>query len=235
MFTLAILVGVFIALGAVFATTAAAGTAGAVPYGVQRLIVGTGLRQRPSRIRFRQRGTHSVEDRTEQTAFRISAGRVPGEPLQSAGVSGRLVDVQRTVHDRSHPGNCPTDRMLRCGRLRAQYCQHVLCAGGVACSMRCVERVLVDGQQFARRLRRHYLVRVSLEESVAGHHWKCHRWRRAGRSRLLVRLPAFESFCHPAVIVTPAVLAKLSSVGIVSQRAAFPIRRFELSCWPFSL
>ena len=41
MFTLAILAGAFIALGAVFATTAAAGTAGAVPYGVQRLIVGT--------------------------------------------------------------------------------------------------------------------------------------------------------------------------------------------------
>ena len=41
MFMLAVLAGAFIALGAVFATTAAAGTAGTVPYGVQRLIVGT--------------------------------------------------------------------------------------------------------------------------------------------------------------------------------------------------
>tara|TARA_R110002072_G_scaffold13481_2_gene56828 strand:- start:17693 stop:18544 length:852 start_codon:yes stop_codon:yes gene_type:complete len=41
MFMLAVLAGAFIALGAVFATTAAAGTSGVVPYGVQRLIVGT--------------------------------------------------------------------------------------------------------------------------------------------------------------------------------------------------
>lgn len=75
--------------------------------------------------------------------------------------------------------------------------------------MRCVEHVLVDGQQLARRVRRQYVVRVSLEESVAGHHLDCHRWMRAGRSRLLVHLPAFNSFCRPAVI------AKLSSVGIV--------------------
>ena len=41
MFTLAVLAGAFIALGAVFATTAAAGTSGVIPYGIQRLIVGT--------------------------------------------------------------------------------------------------------------------------------------------------------------------------------------------------
>lgn len=41
MFTLAVLAGAFIALGAVFATTAAAGTAGTLPYGIQRLVVGT--------------------------------------------------------------------------------------------------------------------------------------------------------------------------------------------------
>lgn len=41
MFTLAVLAGAFIALGAVFATTVAAGSAGALPYGVQRLLVGT--------------------------------------------------------------------------------------------------------------------------------------------------------------------------------------------------
>lgn len=41
MFALAVLAGAFIALGAVFATTVAAGTAGQLPYGVQRLLVGT--------------------------------------------------------------------------------------------------------------------------------------------------------------------------------------------------
>jgi formate transporter len=40
MFVLAILAGAFIALGALFATTVAAGTAGAMPYGVVRLLVG---------------------------------------------------------------------------------------------------------------------------------------------------------------------------------------------------
>ena len=41
MFALAVLAGAFIALGAVFATTVAAGTSGQLPYGVQRLLVGT--------------------------------------------------------------------------------------------------------------------------------------------------------------------------------------------------
>jgi formate/nitrite transporter len=40
MFVLAILAGAFIALGALFATTVAAGTSGAMPYGVARLLVG---------------------------------------------------------------------------------------------------------------------------------------------------------------------------------------------------
>ena len=39
-FVLAILAGAFIALGAMFATTVAAGTSGAMPYGVARLLVG---------------------------------------------------------------------------------------------------------------------------------------------------------------------------------------------------
>lgn len=41
MFVLAVLAGAFIALGAVFATTVAAGSSGMVPYGIQRLLVGT--------------------------------------------------------------------------------------------------------------------------------------------------------------------------------------------------
>jgi len=41
MFVLAILAGAFIAFGAVFATTVAAGSAGSLLYGVQRLLVGT--------------------------------------------------------------------------------------------------------------------------------------------------------------------------------------------------
>lgn len=40
MFILAVLAGAFIALGAVFATTVAAGTSGALPYGVAKLLVG---------------------------------------------------------------------------------------------------------------------------------------------------------------------------------------------------
>ncbi len=40
MFVLAILAGAFIALGAAFATTVSAGTAGAIPYGVVRLLAG---------------------------------------------------------------------------------------------------------------------------------------------------------------------------------------------------
>ncbi|TAK22746.1 MAG: formate transporter FocA [Chloroflexota bacterium] len=40
MFTLAVLAGAFIALGAMFATTTSAGLAGAVPYGLARLAVG---------------------------------------------------------------------------------------------------------------------------------------------------------------------------------------------------
>jgi formate/nitrite transporter len=40
MFTLAILAGAFIALGALFATTAAAGTSGVLPYGVARILTG---------------------------------------------------------------------------------------------------------------------------------------------------------------------------------------------------
>mgnify|MGYP001572186607 CR=1 FL=1 len=40
MFVLAILAGAFIALGALFATTVAAGTSGTMPYGVVRLLVG---------------------------------------------------------------------------------------------------------------------------------------------------------------------------------------------------
>jgi formate transporter FocA len=40
MFVLAVLAGAFIALGAMFATTVTAGTAGAVPYGVARLLAG---------------------------------------------------------------------------------------------------------------------------------------------------------------------------------------------------
>jgi formate transporter FocA len=40
MFVLAILAGAFIALGAVFATTVAAGTSGAMPFGIARLCVG---------------------------------------------------------------------------------------------------------------------------------------------------------------------------------------------------
>jgi formate transporter len=39
-FVLAILAGAFIALGAIFATTVSAGTAGAMPYGVAKLLVG---------------------------------------------------------------------------------------------------------------------------------------------------------------------------------------------------
>jgi formate transporter len=39
-FVLAVLAGAFIALGAVFATTVSAGTAGVVPYGVARLLAG---------------------------------------------------------------------------------------------------------------------------------------------------------------------------------------------------
>lgn len=39
-FTLAVLAGAFIALGAVFATTVATGTTGALPFGVSRLLVG---------------------------------------------------------------------------------------------------------------------------------------------------------------------------------------------------
>lgn len=41
MFVLAVLAGAFISFGAVFATTVAAGSAGAVPFGIQRLLVGT--------------------------------------------------------------------------------------------------------------------------------------------------------------------------------------------------
>jgi formate transporter len=40
-FTLAVLAGAFIALGSVFATTVAAGTSGALPYGLVRLLVGS--------------------------------------------------------------------------------------------------------------------------------------------------------------------------------------------------
>ena len=40
MFTLAILAGAFIALGAMFATTALAGTTGVIPYGVARVLAG---------------------------------------------------------------------------------------------------------------------------------------------------------------------------------------------------
>ena len=40
MFTLALLAGAFIGLGAMFATTTAAGTAGVVPYGVVRVLTG---------------------------------------------------------------------------------------------------------------------------------------------------------------------------------------------------
>ncbi len=40
-FTLAVLAGAFIALGAIFATTVAAGTSGVVPYGVARLLIGS--------------------------------------------------------------------------------------------------------------------------------------------------------------------------------------------------
>src|SRR6266487_5886462 len=40
MFVLAILAGAFIALGAVFATTVAAGTSGTMPFGIARLCVG---------------------------------------------------------------------------------------------------------------------------------------------------------------------------------------------------
>jgi formate transporter len=40
MFSLAILAGIFIGLGAMFATTAAAGTAGVLPYGVARVLTG---------------------------------------------------------------------------------------------------------------------------------------------------------------------------------------------------
>lgn len=40
MFSLAILAGIFIGLGAMFATTAAAGTAGVLPYGVTRVLTG---------------------------------------------------------------------------------------------------------------------------------------------------------------------------------------------------
>jgi formate transporter len=40
MFTLAILAGAFIGLGAIFATTAASGTSGILPYGVVRLLTG---------------------------------------------------------------------------------------------------------------------------------------------------------------------------------------------------
>ncbi|RME07010.1 MAG: hypothetical protein D6803_05040 [Anaerolineae bacterium] len=40
MFALALLAGAFIALGAVFATTVAAGTSDAMPYGVVKLLVG---------------------------------------------------------------------------------------------------------------------------------------------------------------------------------------------------
>jgi formate/nitrite transporter FocA (FNT family) len=39
-FTLAVLAGAFIALGAMFSTTAVAGAAGALPYGVTRLLAG---------------------------------------------------------------------------------------------------------------------------------------------------------------------------------------------------
>ncbi len=39
-FTLAVLAGAFIALGGIFATTVATGTAGAMPFGVSRLLVG---------------------------------------------------------------------------------------------------------------------------------------------------------------------------------------------------
>ncbi len=42
-FTLAILAGAFIALGAVFSTTIAAGTAGTWPYGVARMLTGLGF------------------------------------------------------------------------------------------------------------------------------------------------------------------------------------------------
>src|SRR4030065_2866982 len=42
-FTLAILAGAFIALGSVFATTVAAGTSGTLPYGVARLLIGSGF------------------------------------------------------------------------------------------------------------------------------------------------------------------------------------------------
>src|SRR6516164_4713193 len=40
MFVLAVLAGAFIALGAVFSTTVVAGTLGAVPFGVVRLLAG---------------------------------------------------------------------------------------------------------------------------------------------------------------------------------------------------
>ncbi len=40
LFTLAVLAGAFIALGAIFATTVAAGLSGTVPYGITRLLVG---------------------------------------------------------------------------------------------------------------------------------------------------------------------------------------------------
>ena len=40
-FTLAVLAGAFIALGAIFATTVAAGTSGVLPYGVARLLIGS--------------------------------------------------------------------------------------------------------------------------------------------------------------------------------------------------
>jgi formate transporter len=40
MFVLAVLAGAFIALGAVFATTVAAGTSGAMPFGIARLLIG---------------------------------------------------------------------------------------------------------------------------------------------------------------------------------------------------
>jgi formate transporter len=40
-FTLSVLAGAFIALGAIFATTVAAGTSGVVPYGVARLLMGS--------------------------------------------------------------------------------------------------------------------------------------------------------------------------------------------------
>ena len=201
LFALAVLAGAFISFGAMFATVAAAGAEGVLPYGVTRVLVGVvfslglvlvivgGAELFTGNALIVMGWAGGAGHCRCKRGPRVRPGVSPRRPVQCVGLSRGLA-VAECPHDIwQDQGHRAADCRVRSWRFRAFHREHVLHAAGTVHQGRGQRRVLAVERGNAGRLSNARLGSFRTQ-SGASDHWQYYWWGRAGWRGVLVRLSA---------------------------------------------